>query len=59
MACELDYRQGYFCQIIHTKHIIYQHIIYFQINILLLGYQEFGYKSLNIPKLVAHNLLFP
>ena len=33
--------------------------IFFQINILLLVYQEFGYKSLNIPKMVAHNLLFP
>ena len=59
MACELDYRKGYFCPIIHTWYIMHQHIIFFQINILLLGYQEFGSKSLNIPKLIAHNLLFP
>ena len=33
--------------------------IFFQINILLLGYQEFGSKFLNILELAALNLLYP
>ena len=54
MACEVDSRQGFFCSRIYTLHIIF-----FQINMLLLSYQEFGSKSLNILKLTTHNLLFP
>ena len=54
MACEVDSRQGFFCSRIYTLHIIF-----FQINMLLLSYQEFGPKSLNILKLTTHNLLFP
>ena len=39
MNYEVDSRQRYFCPIIYT-----QHIIFFQINILLLDYQNFGFK---------------
>ena len=38
MPCEVDFRQGYFCSILYTQHI------FFQINILLLDYQNFGLK---------------
>ena len=38
MPCEVDLRQGHFCSIIYTQHI------FFEINILLLDYQNFGLK---------------
>ena len=51
--------KGYFCQRKNSQHIIHYHIIFSEIDILLLGYKKFNSESYIILKLRAHILLLP